>query len=382
MSNFGLYDDIVGNLQSVVFDPSSWSTVFKLMDEAVGVHGSTTVFAAGEKSSAVRIFLFWYYDGGVRQLELEQLYFDDYYEVDERIPRIRRMPENKLVHIRDLYTESELKTSVAYNEAMAICKGQDSLHVRLLGPDDSRVTWVPNDPSDDEGWSSEKIKLIHNLVPHLNHAIRVQHSVSGAGILNATLTELLDAKGTAIIQLDDKGRIHDLNDRGKLLLREGKVLYDRKGYLLATRPRQNQRLQKLIARAIPSRESIGEGGSATFSRWPKPPLFVQAHPVQAPADEPRTWPTSALILISDLPIRPNINPKIAAETLNLTDMESRVAVMLAGGKTVSVIAEELNRKESTIRHHVKRMFVKHNLTRQSELIDLVRSVAGAPSTRL
>ena len=380
MSNFGLYDEIVRSLQSSALDPSSWSRAYQLIDEAVGVHGSTTAFAAGEKSSDVRIFLFWCYDGGIRQQELEQRYLDDYYMDDERIPRIRRMPVNKLVHIKDLYTESELKTSVAYNEAMAICRGQDSLHIRLPGPDDSRITWVPNDPRDDEGWSSEKIKLIHNVIPHLNHAIRVQHSVSGAGILNATLTDLLDARGLATIQLDERGRIHDLNDRGKSLLREGNTLYDRKGYLLARPSRNNQMLQKLITRAIPSRGSVGRGGTAIFARWPKPPLLLQAHPVQTPAEEPRTWRTSTLILISDLPVRPNIDPKSAAQILNLTEMESRIAVMLTSGMTVSSIAKELKRKESTIRHHVKRMFVKHNLTRQTELIDLVRSIAGAPKT--
>ncbi len=38
-------------------------------------------------------------------------------------------------------------------------------------------------------------------------------------------------------------------------------------------------------------------------------------------------------------------------------------------------------KESTIRSHVKHMFAKHGLSRQSELVRLVLSLAGAPEAR-
>ena len=59
--------------------------------------------------------------------------------------------------------------------------------------------------------------------------------------------------------------------------------------------------------------------------------------------------------------------------LRLTGMESRVAVLLAEGMT--------GRGESTIRSHVKHMFAKHGLSRQTELVRLVLSLAGAPETR-
>ena len=378
MSKLGLYDDAVASLHKTVLDPSNWSKTFGLIDRVLGIHGSTTVLAAGEITPDVRIFQFWYYDRGERQQELENLYFRDYYDVDERIPRVRRMPENKVVHIKDLYTNSELKSSPAYNEAMAICNGQDSLHVRLVGPNDTRITWVPNDPIDREGWSTGKLELMQNLFPHLHHAICAQHTLSGAGILTSTLSDLLGATGLGIVQLNGRGRILDLNQRSKIMLQDRETLYDRQGYLYA-RPRQNNvKLQKLLTRAIPARGSVGYGGTTTFHRWPKPPLLVQVHPIQAQDEEPRTWPVAALVVVSDPPGRPNIDIGTVAQTLKFTGMESRVAVMLAEGKTVPKIAEELERKESTIRHHIKRMFTKHNLSRQAQLIDLVRAIAGAP----
>ena len=380
MSKLGLFDSIVETLQSAVVEPSHWSRAFKMIDEALGVHGSTTVYAQGDNSSDVNIFLFWYYLQGIRQLDLERLYLKDYYMDDERIPRIRRLPINEMVHIKDLYTESELKNSRAYNEAMKICRGQNSIHVRLDGPDNSRFTWVPNDPVDDEGWSSAKIDLLQNLLPHLRHNVCVHQSLAGAGVLSSTLAQLLDANGLGIIQLDGHGRIVEINDRCKSLLLSRETLTDRNGFLYTRHPQQNIKLQKLIARALPSKDRVGYGGTTKLLRWPKPSLLVQVHPVQAQTREARTWPIAALVVVRELPERPSIDVKTVARILNLTGMESRIAVMLTEGKNVPNIAKELGRKENTIRHHVKKMFAKHNISRQAELIDLVRPLSGAPKS--
>lgn len=377
MSNSELFDDVVANLQKAVLDPSKWPRAFALIDKAIGIHGNSTVFGTGDSWNEIRLFFFWHYRDGERQLELEKRYLRDYYANDERVPRLRRLPENKIVHIRDLYTESELKKSPAFNEAMAIAKGQDGFNVRLAAPDDSRIVWSASDPSDAEGWSTAKMELIRGMLPHLRHAIWAHHTLIGAGLLTSTLANLLDATGLGIIQLDGRGRILDVNDRSKKLLLDGTSLFDRNGFLFARGTKNNKKLQKLLSRAIPSSTSIGYGGTAKFDRWPNPPLLVQVHPVQASQAEPRTWSVGALVVINDLPGRPDFDMKLIARTLNLTEMESRVAVMLAKGLSVPVIAKQLGRQESTIRHHIKRMFTKHDLSRQAELINLVRSLAGA-----
>ena len=54
---------------------------------------------------------------------------------------------------------------------------------------------------------------------------------------------------------------------------------------------------------------------------------------------------------------------------------------MAEGKTVRGVAEATGRPESTIRTHVKHMFAKHCLTRQADLVRLVRSPAGVPKPR-
>ncbi len=90
---------------------------------------------------------------------------------------------------------------------------------------------------------------------------------------------------------------------------------------------------------------------------------------------------AALALIVDPGGQTRIDPELAAATLDLTPMESRVTVMLAEGNTVRDIALALGRTENTIRWHMKNIFNKHHISRQFELVQRVLALAGLPDLR-
>lgn len=75
-----------------------------------------------------------------RHEELEQCYFRDYHHRDERVPRIRQLPDSLLVHTPDLYAEREKKTSPAYNEALVRTGDRNGLAVRLDGAHDTSIS--------------------------------------------------------------------------------------------------------------------------------------------------------------------------------------------------------------------------------------------------
>ena len=87
------------------------------------------------------------------------------------------------------------------------------------------------------------------------------------------------------------------------------------------------------------------------------------------------------MLVVDPASQTRIDPAVAAAALGLTGMESRVAVLLAEGMNVREVAAATGRGESTIRSHVKHMFAKHGLSRQTDLVRLVLSLASAPESR-
>ncbi|MCY3795964.1 MAG: helix-turn-helix transcriptional regulator [Gammaproteobacteria bacterium] len=107
-----------------------------------------------------------------------------------------------------------------------------------------------------------------------------------------------------------------------------------------------------------------------------PPLALHVVPVGGGDAEPGAWPVAALVLVPDAALAADLDVAAVAEALRFTRAESQVAVLLARGMTVRQIAVATNRGESTVRSHVKHMFTKSGITRQADLVRLVRSLAA------
>ena len=372
------FERIVASLHETALDRERWSSTTGLIDEALRTHGSCMAFGEGFSDEDVRIYFAWCIMRGQRHPELERAYFEDYYSLDERVPRLRRLPDSRLVHCTELYSEEELKTSAAYNELWARHHGGNAINVRLDGPDGTRIVWVVNDPLDGDAWSSAQLDSIRYLLPHIRQTVRVQEALAGAGALGASLAKLLDTTGLGIVQLDARARIAAANDRARDLLRGGEALLDELGFLHARNPEDDAELQRLLGRALPPYGAQGVGGSTMLRRPPAPPLLLHVNPVGPREADARVWPVAALVLVIDPASRTRIDPAVVAAALGLTRMESRVAVLLAEGLSIREAAALTGRGESTIRTHLKHIFTKHGLSRQTELVRLVLSLGGAP----
>ena len=219
MSEREAFDAILASLHETALDRVHWSSATALIDDALGTHGSAMVFGDGDSEKDIRIVFAWSFVRGQRDRALEREYLQTYYPRDERAPRLRRLPDSRLVHITDLYTDEELKTSAAYNELLPRARACNSINVRLDGPDGSRIVWVVNDPVDGNGWSSAQLNLIQRLLPHIRQCVRAQQALAGVGALGASMATVLDTTGLGIVQLDGHGRIVAANDRARDVMR-------------------------------------------------------------------------------------------------------------------------------------------------------------------
>ena len=98
-------------------------------------------------------FARYLYHGESRQ-DLAREYFDVYYPQDAGMRRLMGRPEGRLVHIPDLYTEEERKTSPVYNEGWRHVIAQNGLTVHFDDPDGLRLVWGTGDPVGSRGWQS------------------------------------------------------------------------------------------------------------------------------------------------------------------------------------------------------------------------------------
>ena len=381
MSQQDAFDRIVASLNEAAFDDAGWLATSALIDEACRVHGNMLVHGEGEAPDDVEIFLARFCYRGERRPEMERSYFLDYFPGDERVPRLRQLPDSRLVHVRSLYSEQERKTSRTYNEALPRSDTQNSLHVRLDGPNESRIVWAIADPVDAAEWSTGQTVLIESLLPHVRQYVRVRQVLVDSKALGTSLASLLENTWSGVIHLDRRGRIVAANDWAGALLGRADGLSDQGGYLQARLPADNARLQRLLARALPPFGGQGASGSMTLRRsLGQPRLLLHVSPVADRALDDRTRRVAALALVVEPGSRVRIDRGMVAAILGLTPSETEVAVLLAEGHTVRDIAWTTGRREGTVRWHIKHIFNKHGFNRQLELVQLVLSLAAVPDS--
>lgn len=206
--------------------------------------------------------------------------------------------------------------------------------------------------------------------------------MANAGALSASLTALLENGRSGFVQLDRRGRILEANDRAREILMERDGLCDAGGALAARMPAETAELQRLLANALPPYGATAAGGSMKITRArTRTPLVLEICPVRAERTERRARDVAALVLLVDPAARPRIDPGFVSAVLGLSPAESRVAVDLASGRTVAGIALELGCADSTVRTHVRRVYRKLGVRKQTELVRRIMSLQALTGSR-
>ena len=375
MSGQDAFERILGSLYEAMLDDAHWPATSALIDEACGLTGNGLLVGEGPKDD-IRVLSVGLYYHGQRRTDLEREYLEVYHPIDERVPRFRQLPDSRLVHVTDLYTAEELKTSPTYNEIMLRGKHQDSLNVRMDGPDGSHMTWGLGDPVASEGWGSSEITMVKRLLPQIRQFVRVRQALVRAGARDTTVTALLDNSRIGVLHLDRRGRILAANDRARSILRQGDGLSDRDGVLRAREPADQLRLKRLVAEALPTSGTAAVGGSMLLRRsFLLPPLVLHVKPVGAPQPDYGARHVAALVLLVEPGCRHRIDPGLVARVLGLTPAESQVAVWLAEGRSVREMAAARGVTERAIYWHLNQIYQKQSISRQVDLVRLVLSIA-------
>ena len=382
MSQHDMVNRVLASLHEAMLDDTHWPTTSGLIDDACGIKGNALVVGSGHSREDGQILFGRFCEHGQRYEDRERSYFRDYYPHDERVPRIVKLPDSRLAHIPSLYTEREMKTSPTYNELLLPTNCQNGMNVRMDGPDGSHIVWTLTDSTESGGWGSAQTEIIEHLLPHVHQFVRVRQALSGAEVLGASLTALLDNTRTAVIHLDRQGRIAAANDRARGILRQGDGLFDRAGFLAARLPADDAWLKRLLARTLPIGGGRAVSGSMTVRRSPGlPRLAVHVNPVETRQMELDDRRVAALVWVIDPEFQPPIDPGLVAATLGLTPVESQVAVLLAQGKSMRDIAAATGRQENSVRFHIKQMHRKQGTSRRAELVRLVLSLVDFSHSR-
>ena len=375
MSERDSFERILASLYDAMLDDNAWPATSALIDEACAIAGNALMIGEGPRDDVRALFVGAYYRGN-RRADRESVYLRVYHPIDECVPRVRQLPDSRLVPLKDLYTSEELKTSRAYNEALPQGRFQAGLTVRLDGPNGSNIVWCLGDPSASTDWNSSQVSIIQGLLPHIRQFVRVRQALVSAEARGTSVTALLDNSRVGVVHLDQRGKIILVNDRARRILRDGDGLSDEEGVLRARERGDQLRLERLVADSLPASGTVAVSGSMLLQRSSSLlPFVVHVKPVEVAQPDYGARHVAALVLIVQPGRTHRVDPALVATTLGLTKAETRVAVRLAEGESVREIADAMGHTTGAVYWHLKQIYQKLLISRQVDLVRLVLSTA-------
>ena len=368
------FERTVETLLDAAFDDARWGDAFRAIDRLCALNGGQfTALAANGDGDPEAVFAACYIDGDPHQ-EIVADWAANYAPFSENVPRIGRLPAWRLTHNEELFTPAEKRSSLMYNEFQPKYDCRDQMAVvvdRKSGgrPEDGCLFWTMANGEAD--WEPDKLKRIRALLPHIRQAVRLRRELAASeSDAYADATALLENAAPGAVFLDRRGGIVSANRTAQRMLRDRDGIHEWRGELRAAAPRDDARLRRLVAGALPRIGGIPAGGTMSAQRPSGLPVILHVHPVTPGRADFGAERVAALVLVRD-PDAGRLDPQAVGDALGLTPAESRVAVLLGTGRSVRDIARELGRSENTVRWTLKYVLSKTNSARQADLVRLL-----------
>lgn len=226
-------------------------------------------------------------------------------------------------------------------------------------------------------FDNEETALAGIVVSQLARALDLAERLDNATMENALYADALECLHVGVIIADETGRILRLSPlaEGILAAREG--LQQQSGKLRATNVAEDRDLQALIRAVAGGEEEARPCNARGLSLTKKSglrTLGMVARPVAAPRT--RTGGQVVCIYLRDFDTEPCFEGDIVRQILDLTPAEAAMTRRLASGLSLEDAALSLDISRNTARAHLRSIFSKNGITRQTELVRMVLNSAA------
>lgn len=263
-----------------------------------------------------------------------------------------------------------------------ICQPQNFAHAALFNVDNTLTFHVAMSLHRSKArgpFTSTELAGSGRFLPHLRRAMQLRFLVERSRRQEKLALETLDQLTLGVLLVDGAGRVLFANTAALNLAASRDAIVLKDGVVGTRRHSQGPPLHDLIASAIAG----GPGGALAISRasgaLPISALVAPLKGALAAAVAADVQTGAAAIFLTD----PEQQPEPSAERLcalyGLTPTEARVALKTVKAGTIAKAASALGISPETVRTHLKRVYDKTGINRQSAL---ARLLAFAAMTRL
>ena len=230
-----------------------------------------------------------------------------------------------------------------------------------------------------EDCSESDKALCKLLIPHLRRAISTFLQLHSSASLGSLYSRAIGRLSIATVTIDEHGRALDKNVFASDILDAGDGLKIIAGKLTAHYQNDNRELKRLIKSA--------------FAQAGEQQTMLEAMSITRPSGEialglvievipSLTWADGkgkkqAVVYIRDSVGKSTTSTEISKKLFDLTPAETALSLQLTNGLSLEEAAEALNIRRNTARAHLRSIFSKTGVRRQTELVRLfLNSVAA------
>ncbi|ENO94135.1 LuxR family transcriptional regulator [Thauera sp. 28] len=281
--------------------------------------------------------------------------------------------------VDDLMASSDWRRSAYFQQS---CRPHDVFHVMSVDISIAGAGRLPlriTRPESAPAFSERDRARCQALLPHLRRALQLHNQLRRKESLGGMYSSAMGRLSVGTVVLDERGRVFDQNPIARDILANGDGLKVAGGRLEAFYPSDNRALQNLIrgafARHASCQPAVAEALSISRpSGQPHLGIVVEVLP-------PGEWAGGrgrpvVVLYVRDPAGRTLADAEAVRQLFNLTPTETAVALKLADGTSLEEAAEALGIRRNTARAHLRAIFSKTGVRRQTELVRiLLNSVA-------
>lgn len=284
------------------------------------------------------------------------------------------LPEGRVISIHDHLNKAMIDGAPVFNDARLPEKAEHILGVdlRAAGGFDTRIriTRGVGTPA----FSDHERALFEMVIPHVRQALdlyqrlestRWEHAVYAGAVERLALgTVILDKQDQVIKYNALAGAIFDEKDG--LALAGRKICFDN--------AKTDTVFREFIRQSGMPEEAIGHRAIFRVERPSgKRDLGIVAHHIDTPDFLHAGSAPAIALFLADPERQFEVTGDALRELFGLTPMEAKIAASIANGLSVHESAESLGLATNTVRAHLRSVFAKTGVSRQSQLVYLVHT---------
>jgi DNA-binding CsgD family transcriptional regulator/PAS domain-containing protein len=284
------------------------------------------------------------------------------------------MTSQRIFTVQDLMSEETWVRSDYYQTWCAPRGVHHILGVNLQTLDTEGYRLRLTRARSDAAFSDLDRQLLALLIPHLQRALHLQTRLDTSEQVAHVYGSAIGSLSVGTVTLDITGRVLQMNSIARAQIDAGDALKISNERLHALNNQDNRELQRMVQEAASHANGVeGPVGAVSVTRNSSPQglgVIVQRLGPTVSWLNGRHQPAIVLFL-RDPEIKTQPPSKVIQQLFHFTPAETTLAIELANGLSLDEAAELLNIRRNTARAHLRSIFSKTGVRRQTELVRLI-----------